>query len=80
MPRDLKEPEGWRFSSLRKMRLERGLVGACGHGLEGSIPAGGFGEGGGLYEGSLEPGGLDFGIFEAAHDLFCSILYLAYNG
>lgn len=22
IPRDLKEPDGWRFSSLRKMRLD----------------------------------------------------------
>lgn len=26
MPRDLKEPAGWRFSSLRKMRLRGDLV------------------------------------------------------
>ncbi len=26
MPRDLKDPDGWRFSSLRKMRLLQGFV------------------------------------------------------
>lgn len=27
--RDLKEPEGWRRSSLRKMRLKGGLAYSC---------------------------------------------------
>lgn len=30
MPRDLNDPEGWRFSSLRKMRLERDQFGEDG--------------------------------------------------
>lgn len=30
MPRDLNDPEGWRFSSFRKMRLERDQFGEDG--------------------------------------------------
>ena len=52
MPRDLKDAAGWRFSSLRKMRLwGGGLVSDVGGGLgrlKGYVPACGFGESGGL--------------------------------
>jgi hypothetical protein len=65
MPRDLKEPEGWRVSSLRKILLLRlndwGLLmgAACLGGqlgdLRGYGPACGFGEVGGFDKGSLTP-------------------------
>ena len=51
MPRDLKEPEGWRFSSLRKMRLEGGFALAWWEEVvewELCVPFCGFGERGGL--------------------------------
>ena len=49
------------------MRLGWGLVGLHWEGKDG-VPACGFGEGGGLDEGSLNPGVLDLGLFETAHD------------
>ena len=65
MARDLKEADGWRFSSLRKMLLLEGLavvLGDIGMEIEG-IPSCFSGESSGANKSSLDPGFLgDVGV------------------
>ena len=58
MPRDLKEPAGWRFSSLRKMRLEGFGQSSEVRASKGRIhvPSGSFGESGRLDQRGRNPG------------------------